>query len=161
MLVDILTTIVQQVNITGLNSTAAIELPVITLQNAFGNLTAALITITLMLAIAVRTGSEALAKWINGEIESFKPKYLVTAFIAFIGALPLAMYLFPGAADIFLANFGVGGLVGALIMVGFYGYAANHGVNKLASLLGHFFTPAKAPEPPTQPATTTTETKTS
>lgn len=142
MLENILNTVIQQINITGPTNVTIPDLPVITLENAFGDLTSMLITLVLMAAITIRTGSEAIEKWYNGEITTFKPKYLITALIAFVGSLPLAMYLFPGAATIFVANYGTAGLIGTLVIVGFYGYAFNHGVNKGTSLVGHFFNPS-------------------
>ena len=134
-----------QVNITG-NLTNAIQLPVVTLANAFGDLTSTLILITLMIAMTIRTSSEFIEKYIKGEISTFNRKYIVTALIAFISSLPIAMTLFPQGAEIFLAYFGSWGLAGALFMVGVYGYGWNHGVNKIASLTGHFFTATKQVE---------------
>ena len=124
-------------------------LPPITLANAFGDLTATLILLTLMISITVRTLSEFIEKLINGEISSFNKKYAITAGIAFISSLPIAMSLFPEGAKIFLAYFGEWGLAGALLMVAVYGYGWNHGVNKLAGLLGHFFTASSKSSEPT------------
>lgn len=129
-----------QVNITGNGTNYPIELPVITLENAFGDLTSTLILITLMIAITLRTSSEFIEKMMKGEIDGFNRKYLFTAVVAFISSIPLAMALFGESAKIFLAYFGSWGLVGALFMVGVYGYGWNHLVNKLTSLAGHFYT---------------------
>lgn len=135
----IIPVIAQQVNITG-NLTSVVPLPVVTLANAFGDVTSTLILITLMIAMTIRTSSEFIEKYIKGEIATFNRKYLATAAIAFLSSLPIAMSLFPQGAEIFLAYFGSWGLAGALFMVGVYGYGWNHGINKLASLTGHFFT---------------------
>lgn len=120
------------------------QLPAITWQNAFGDVTATLILIVLMISITVRSSSEFIEKWVKGETVTFNRKYAITAAIAFVTSLPVAMGALAGAADLFLALYGTWGLAGALVMVGVYGYGWNHGTNKLASLIGHFFNPSTA-----------------
>lgn len=129
-----------QVNVTGNGTVVLPSLPPITLANAFGDLTSTLILLVLMISITVRTYPEYIEKLMKGEITSFNPKYAATAIISFLFSLPIAMGLMPEGAKIFLVYFGDWGLVGALLMVGLLGYGMNHGVNKSASLLGHFFT---------------------
>jgi hypothetical protein len=130
-------------NISNANVTIA-QLPVITLANLFGDVTSTLIVLTLMIAITIRTSSEYIEAWIKGEAKSFNRKYLVTAGIAFVSSLPFAMILLPEASKLFAANFGQWGIVGSLLIVGVLGYGLNHGVNKTASLVGHFFSPSAA-----------------
>ena len=149
MFEHIASTIIQQVNVTGSltnGTTPPPELPVITLANAFGDVTSTLIIITLMLAMTVRTSSEFIEALVKGETTNFNRKYLATAAIAFVTSLPIAMGLFPEGAKIFLAYFGDWGLAGSLFMVAVYGYGWNHAINKGSSLLGHFFTSNPKPE---------------
>lgn len=135
-----LTQIVQQITTSGQNVTVIPALPPITLANAFGDLASTLILLVLMIAITVRTYPEYIEKLMKGEVTSFNPKYAVTAIISFFFSLPIAMGMMPMGTEVFLAYFGEWGIVGSLLMVGFIGYGMNHGVNKGASLLGHFFT---------------------
>lgn len=145
-----LTQIVQQItttaSTTGQNVTLP-TLPAITLSNAFGDMTTTLILVVLVIAMTIRQSSEYIEKYMKGEATSFNRKYLATAAIAFITSLPIAMGLLGPASEIFLAYFGTWGVAGALFMVGVYGYGWQHGINKSASLLGHFFT-KKEEQPP-------------
>ena len=140
LLDNIIPVVVQQVNITG-NVTLP-TLPVITLENVFGDLTSTLILITLMIAITVRQSSEFLAKIYNGEITKFNPKYAIQGVIAFISSFPIAMPLVGSAAVVFVTYFGPMGLAGALFMVAVYGYGWTHAINKTSSAVGHFFSPS-------------------
>lgn len=151
----ILDTILQS-NITGNGTGLFPTLPPITLANAFGDLTATLILLVLMISITVRTYPEYIEKLMKGEITSFNPKYIATAIVAFLFSLPIAMGMMPEASKIFLAYFGEWGLVGSLLMVGLLGYGMNHGVNKSASLLGHFFTSKNTETGSSTGSTTTT-----
>lgn len=138
--------IVQQVNITGPNVTMPV-LPPITLANAFGDVVSVLILITLMAGITIRTYSEYIGKLISGEIAKFDRKYFVTALIAFFTSLPIAMALMPEGVKMFLAYFGQWGILGALIMVGLYGYGWNHATNKLTKLVESRTSNQQQPEP--------------
>lgn len=154
------------------NNVTLPQLPAITWQNAFGDVTATLILIVLMISITIRSSSEFIEKWVKGEAVTFNRKYAVTAAVAFVTSLPIAMGMLGNAADLFLSLYGTWGLAGALVMVGVYGYGWNHGTNKMASLLGHFFSPNKSPDsnnnvmtttgttPPEQPPNTAVTTKT-
>lgn len=140
MLDNIIPVVAQQVNITG-NVTLP-TLPVITLENVFGDLTSTLILITLMIAITVRQSSEFFAKVYNGEVTKFNPRYAIQGVIAFISAFPIAVPLVGSAAVVFVTYFGSLGLAGALFMVAVYGYGWAHAINKGASAVGHFFSPS-------------------
>jgi hypothetical protein len=147
-------------NTTTVLNTTIPQLPVITLANAFGDVTSTLILLVLMIAITVRTYPEYIEKLLKGEVTHFNPKYVATAIVSFLFALPIAMGMMPVGTEIFLTYFGEWGIVGSLLMVGLIGYGMNHGVNKGSSLLGHFFTSrANNKEGPKDPTTTTTETK--
>lgn len=140
-----------QINTFG-NATIA-DLPPITIESIFGNLTATLIVLVSMVAITIRTGSEALEKWYKGEIQGFKVKYIATALVAFVTSMPLAMAIFPQVASLFVANYSTAGLAGTLALVGLYAYAWNHGTNKVTSLIGHFINPSNKKEGGGSPTT--------
>ena len=153
MLENILDTVIQQINIVNSTTIPPLpyppttnvtipDLPVITLQNAFGSVTSTLIVFTIMLAVTFRQSSEAIAKWYNGEITTFKPKYIVQGIIAFISALPIGVGMIGYGATIFVATFGDLGLIGSLALVAVYAYGWTHGTNKASSLIGHFFNPS-------------------
>ena len=148
--------LMQMLQIDTLGNATIGDLPPITIDNIFGNLTATLITLVVMVAITVRTGSEAIEKWYKGEIQGFKPKYIITAAVAFVTSMPLAMAIFPQVAGIFTANYSTYGLAGTLAIVALYAYAWNHGTNKLTSLIGHFLNPmAKSNTTTGEPSTQT------
>ena len=134
------------------------QLPAITWQNAFGDVTSALILLTLMIAITVRTYPEYVEKVVKGEVTSFNPKYIATAIVSFVAALPIAMGLMPLGTEVFMVYFGDWGIVGSLLMVGIIGYGTNHGVNKGTSFIGHFFNPKTSNKSSTGEPSVNTET---